>query len=169
MAELQLDSPPLPKRLRGRVTLSPNGRMNFKGVLKVWYTSSILTIIYRQHYPIADIMQGSHIVHQISVLLMMDKITHVRGKRDQNMARACSSQSVTSFLRLQTPQSVLQAESLRSMFVISFQTCDHATKLFHSVFLDSEIASYKVFLRSDQNSSYNKRSLSSPLYEENTA
>ena len=41
----------------------------------------------------------------------------VRGKHHQNMARACSSQSVTSFFRPQTPQSVIQAESLRSTFV----------------------------------------------------
>ena len=38
--------------------------------------------------------------------------THVRGKHHIEMAKASSSRSVTSFFRPQTPQSVIEAESL---------------------------------------------------------
>ena len=60
------------------------------------------------------------------------------------MAKACSSRSVVSFFKPLTPQSVTEAESLWAKFVskynLPFQTSDHATKLFHRMFPDSEIA-----------------------------
>ena len=116
--------------------------MNFKvleGVLKVWQTSSVLTIIHLQHYPTGDTYaRFTYCASDFSIANGGRNVitAHVRGKHHQNMARACSSQSVTSFFRPQTPQSVIQAEPLRSKFVvakykISFQTSDHATKLFH--------------------------------------
>ena len=71
--------------------------------------------------------------------------THVRGKHHKDMATtASSSRSVSSFFRPQTSQSVIEAESLWSKFVckhnISFETSDHATKLFCRMFPDSETA-----------------------------
>ena len=71
--------------------------------------------------------------------------THVRGKHHIEMAKASSSsRSLTSHFRPQTSQSVIEAESLWSKFVckhnLSFQTSDHATKLFRRMFPDSEIA-----------------------------
>ena len=68
--------------------------------------------------------------------------THVQGRHHKDMANALvSSRSVTSFFRPQTPQSVIEAESLWSTFHnLSFQTSDHATKLFRRMFPDSEIA-----------------------------
>ena len=71
--------------------------------------------------------------------------THVRGKHHKDMATAASSsRSVSSFFRPQTSQSVIEAESLWSKFVckhnISFETSDHATKLFRRMFPDSETA-----------------------------
>lgn len=70
--------------------------------------------------------------------------THVQGKHHQSMAKAIvSTRSVTSFFQPQ-PQSVTVAESLWCAFVakhnLPFQTSDHATKLFHRMFPDSEIA-----------------------------
>ena len=57
------------------------------------------------------------------------------GKRHREMGKAAStSQSVTSFFRPQVLQSVNEAEMRWSLFVakhnLSFQTSDHATKLF---------------------------------------
>ena len=71
--------------------------------------------------------------------------SHVRGKHHKEMADASSSsRSVASFFRPQTSQSVIEAEALWSKFVVkhnfSFQTSDHATKLLHRMFPDSEIA-----------------------------
>ena len=69
---------------------------------------------------------------------------HVRGKHHIDMAKACSSRSIASFFKPQASQAVIEAESLWSKFVakhnISFQTSDHATKLFHQMFPDSNIA-----------------------------
>ena len=74
-----------------------------------------------------------------------DVTTHMRGKLHKEMAEATSStRSVASYYRPQTPQSVIESESLWLKFVakhnLSFQTSDHATKLFHQMFPDSEIA-----------------------------
>ena len=73
-----------------------------------------------------------------------DVTTHIRGKHHKEMAKACSSRSVTSLFKPQTSQSVIAAETLRTKFVskhnLPFQTSDHATKLFHRMFPDSEIA-----------------------------
>ncbi len=70
--------------------------------------------------------------------------SHVRGKRHGEMAKACSSRSVTSFFSPQTPQNVIKAETLWTTFVakhnLAFETSNHATKLFHRMFPDSAIA-----------------------------
>ena len=70
--------------------------------------------------------------------------SHINGKHHKEMAKACSSRPVTSFFKPQTQQSVIEAESLWSQFVskhnLSFQSSDHATKLFRRMFPDSEIA-----------------------------
>ena len=68
-----------------------------------------------------------------------DVTTHVQGKHHNDMVKALDpSRSVTSFLRPKTPQSVIESESLWSSFVakhnLSFQTSDHATKLFRTMF-----------------------------------
>ena len=122
MAEAQLDCPPLPKRAKRQCHFISKWVNEFQGNGRRYA---------RCTYCASD--GGRNVI-----------TAHVRGKHRQNMARACSSQSVTSFLRPQTPQSVIQAESLWSRFVakhnISFQSHDHATKLFHSMFPDSEIA-----------------------------
>lgn len=73
-----------------------------------------------------------------------DVTTHVRGKHHKEMASASTSmRSVATYFRAPT-QSVIEAESLWSKFVckhnLSFQTSDHATKLFRRMFPDSEIA-----------------------------
>ena len=69
--------------------------------------------------------------------------THVRGKHHKKMAKACLSRSVVSFSKPLTLLSVTEAESLWAKFVskhnLPFQTSDHATKLFHRMFTDSEI------------------------------
>ncbi len=73
-----------------------------------------------------------------------DVTTHVKGKHHKNMATATSCRTVSSFFRPDTSQSVIEAESLWHKFVckhnISFQTSDHATKLFRRMFPDSETA-----------------------------
>ncbi len=60
------------------------------------------------------------------------------------MATACSSRSVKTFFQPQAPQGVIEAEALWTQFVakhnISFQTSDHATKLFSRMFPYSNIA-----------------------------
>ena len=70
--------------------------------------------------------------------------SHINGKHHKEMAKACSSRPVTYFFKPQTQQSVIEAESLWSQFVskhnLSFQSSDHATKLFRRMFPDSEIA-----------------------------
>ena len=71
--------------------------------------------------------------------------THIQGKHHIEMAKACSTtKSVTSFFRPHAPLNVIEAESLWCKFVaqhnLSFQNSDHATKLFHRMFPDSEIA-----------------------------
>ena len=71
--------------------------------------------------------------------------THVRGKHHTDMAKATSStRSLGSYFRPQTSQGAIEAEALWSLFVtkhnLSFQSSDHATKLFHRMFSDSEIA-----------------------------
>lgn len=70
--------------------------------------------------------------------------THLRGKHHQEMATACSSRSLKTFFQPQAPQGVIEAEALWTQFVakhnISFQTSDHATKLFSRMFPDSNIA-----------------------------
>ena len=70
--------------------------------------------------------------------------THVRGKHHIEMAAASSSSmSMTSFCRPQTLK-FIEAETLWSKFIamhnIPFQASDHATKLFHRMFPDSEVA-----------------------------
>ncbi len=66
--------------------------------------------------------------------------THLHGKHHQEMATACSSRSVKTFFQPQAPQGVIEAEALWTQFVakhnISFQTSDHATKLFSRMFPD---------------------------------
>lgn len=74
-----------------------------------------------------------------------DVTTHVKGKHHRDMAKATStSQSVASFFRPQVLKCVNEAELRWSLFVaqhnLSFQTSDHATKLFKVMFLDSNIA-----------------------------
>ena len=73
-----------------------------------------------------------------------DVTTHVRGKHHIEMAKSSSSRSVASFFRPQTSQAGIEAESLWCKFVakhnLPFQISDHATKLFHRMFPDSEIA-----------------------------
>ena len=71
--------------------------------------------------------------------------SHVQGKRHGEMAKACSSRSVTSFLSSpQTPQNVIEAETLWTTIVtkynLAFETINHATKLIHRMFPDSAIA-----------------------------
>ncbi len=60
------------------------------------------------------------------------------------MADACSSKSITSFLRPQVSHSVIEAEALWASFVVehnlAFNASDHATKLFPKMFPDSEVA-----------------------------
>ena len=72
-----------------------------------------------------------------------DVTTHVRGKHHTDMAKATSStRSLGSYLRSQTSQGAIEAEAFWSLFVtkhnLSFQSSDHATKLFHCMFPDSE-------------------------------
>ena len=74
-----------------------------------------------------------------------DVTTHVRGKHHREMEMsASSSQSVRSFFRPEVQKSVNEAEARWSLFVVnhnlSFQTSDHATKLFKVMFPDSSIA-----------------------------
>lgn len=74
-----------------------------------------------------------------------DVTTHVKGKRHRDLASASSSsKSVTSFFNQQVSHGVIQAEALWSTFVvehnIAFKASNHATKLFHKMFPDSEIA-----------------------------
>ena len=70
--------------------------------------------------------------------------THVRGKHHREMASAASSSRSISFFFRPPPQGVIVAETLWSQFVskhnLSFQTSDHATKLFPRMFPDSEYA-----------------------------
>lgn len=71
--------------------------------------------------------------------------THVRGKHHIEMAAASSSShSMVSFCRPQTSLKLIEAETLWSKFIamhnIPFQASDHATKLFHRMFPDSEVA-----------------------------
>ena len=71
--------------------------------------------------------------------------THVRGKHHKDMAQASSStRSVVTFFRPQTSMQVIEAEALWSKFVathnVSFQSSDHAMKLFRRMFPDSEVA-----------------------------
>ena len=68
--------------------------------------------------------------------------THVKGKHHIEMAAASSfSRSVASFCR---PQTSLKFIALWSKFIamhnILFQASDHATKLLHRIFQDSEVA-----------------------------
>ena len=68
-----------------------------------------------------------------------DVTTHVQGKHHRDMAKAVSStRSIGSCFRPQTLQGVIEAEALWSLFVVqhnlSFQSSDHATKLFHRMF-----------------------------------
>ena len=73
-----------------------------------------------------------------------DVVVHVRGKHHIEMAKSCSSRSVASFFKPQTSQATIEAESLWCQFVakhnLSFQVSDHATKLFHRMFPDSDVA-----------------------------
>ena len=73
-----------------------------------------------------------------------DVTSHVRGKCHGEMAKACSSRSVTSFLSPQTPQNVIEAETLWTTIVtkynLAYETSNHATKLIHRMFPDSAIA-----------------------------
>ena len=74
-----------------------------------------------------------------------DVTTHVKGKKHKQAAGAASSsQSVTSFFRPQLRQNVIEAEARWSLFTakhnLSFLSGDHATKLFKTMFPDSEIA-----------------------------
>ncbi len=71
--------------------------------------------------------------------------THVKGKHHIEMAAASSSSmSMAPFCRPQTSLKFIEAETLWSKFIamhnIPFQASDHATKLFHRMFPDSEVA-----------------------------
>lgn len=68
---------------------------------------------------------------------------HVKGKHHIEMAAASSSSmSLASFCRPQACSlKLIEAETLWSKFIaIPFQASDHATKLFHRMFPDSEVA-----------------------------
>lgn len=64
----------------------------------------------------------------------------------EKASASSSSHSVASFFRPQASQSlsVIKAEALRSSFVVehnfAFKASDHAIKLFHKMFPDSEVA-----------------------------
>ncbi len=70
--------------------------------------------------------------------------THVEGKHHIEMAAASSSSmSMAPFCRPQTSLKFIEAEILWSKLIamhnIPFQASDHATKLFHCMFPDSEV------------------------------
>ena len=70
---------------------------------------------------------------------------HMNGKHHTEMAEACSSRSVASFVNPQTQtQQCVKAESLWSKFVskhnLPIQSSDHATKFLRRMFPDSQIA-----------------------------
>ena len=73
-----------------------------------------------------------------------DVTSHIRSKNHREMAKACSSKSISSFVRPPTNHKVIEAEALWTTFVVKhnlvFETSNHATKLFHRMFPDSEIA-----------------------------
>ncbi len=74
-----------------------------------------------------------------------DVYVHVNGKRHKEAASAASSTcSVTSFFKPQHISRVTEAEARWALFTakhnLSFLTSDHATKLFKTMFPDSEIA-----------------------------
>ena len=73
-----------------------------------------------------------------------DVTSHIRSKHHREMAKACSSKSICSFVRPPTNHKVIEAEALWTTFVakhnLAFETSNHATKLFHRIFPDSEIA-----------------------------
>ncbi len=74
-----------------------------------------------------------------------DVYFHVNGKRHKEAASAASSTcSVTSFFKPQHISRVTEAEARWALFTakhnLSFLTSDHATKLFKTMFPDSEIA-----------------------------
>ncbi len=73
-----------------------------------------------------------------------DETTHVEGKHHIEMAAASSSSmSMAPFCRPQTSLKFIEAEILWSKLIamhnIPFQASDHATKLFHRMFPDSEV------------------------------
>ena len=73
-----------------------------------------------------------------------DVTSHIRSKHHGEMAKACSSKSISSFVKPPTNHKVIEAEALWTTFVakhnLAFETSNHATKLFHRMFPDSEIA-----------------------------
>ena len=73
-----------------------------------------------------------------------DVTSHIRSKNHREMAKACSSKSISSFVTPPTNHKVIEAEALWTTFVakhnLAFETSNHATKLFHRMFPDSEIA-----------------------------
>ncbi len=74
-----------------------------------------------------------------------DVYVHVNGKRHKEAASAASSTcSMTSFFKPQHISRVTEAEARWALFTakhnLSFLTSDHATKLFKTMFQDSEIA-----------------------------
>ena len=73
-----------------------------------------------------------------------DVTSHIRPKNHREMAKACSSKSISSFVRPPNNHKVIEAEALWTTFVVkhnlAFETSNHSTKLFHRMFPDSEIA-----------------------------
>ena len=73
-----------------------------------------------------------------------DVTSHIRSKHHREMAKACSSKSISSFVRPPTNHKVIEAEALWTTYVakhnLAFETSNLATKLFHRMFPDSEIA-----------------------------
>ena len=72
-----------------------------------------------------------------------DVTSHIRSKHHREIAKACSSKSISSFIWPPTNHKVIEAEALWTIFVakhnLAFETSNHATKLFHTIFPDSEI------------------------------
>ena len=73
-----------------------------------------------------------------------DVISNIRSKHHKEMAKSCFSKSISSFVRPPTNHKVIEAEAVWTIFVakhnLAFETSNHATKLFHRIFPDSEIA-----------------------------
>ena len=68
----------------------------------------------------------------------------IRLQHKEAAKSSSSSKAVASFFRPQVQQNTIKAETMWSMFVakhnLAFLTTDHATKMFKTMFADSEIA-----------------------------